>query len=267
VISGEQIDLWLTAREDEHTEFKEARTSFPFDELVRYVAALANEKGGYLVLGISPKLPRRVIGSQAFRNLADVVHGVLQRVNLRVEAEEVQHPGGRVVVFEVPPRPVGTPLEVGGTYWMRAGGSLTGMTPDRLKRIFDEAIPDYSAVVCPKASMDDLHPGALDRFRSLWQEKSGNEALAELSPAQLLEDAGLLVNGGVTVAALVLMGTKKALVRNLPHAEMVFEYRSDSSPGRQTSGWNSGRGFSPFSTTCGTSSTCATTCSTTRKGS
>jgi len=231
VISVEQIDLWLTAREDEHTEFKEARTSFPFDELVRYVAALANEKGGYLVLGISPKLPRKVVDSQAFRNLQDTVHGVLQRINLRVEAEEVQHPGGRVVVFEVPPRPVGTPLEVGGTYWMRAGGSVTGMTPDKLKRIFDEAIPDYSAVVCPEASMDALDPGALDRFRSLWQEKSGNEALAELSPAQLLEDAGLLVNGGVTVAALVLLGTKKALARNLPQVEVIFEYRSDEQPG------------------------------------
>ncbi len=231
MISVEQVNQWLTAREGERIEFKEAKSSFSFEELVRYVVALANEKGGFLVLGISPKLPRRVVGSQAFRGLQDTVHGVLQRVNLRVEAEEVQHPDGRVVVFEVPPRPVGTPLEVGGTYWMRAGGSLTGMTPDKLKRIFDEAIPDYSAVVCPKASIDDLDPGAIARFRSLWLEKSGNEALAELPPSQLLEDAGLLANGGVTVAALVLMGMKKALSGNLPQAEVVFEYRSDELPG------------------------------------
>jgi hypothetical protein len=37
------------------------------------------------------------------------------------------------------------------------------MTPDKLKRIFDEAVPDYSAVVCPKASIDDLEPGARRR--------------------------------------------------------------------------------------------------------
>lgn len=41
MISHEQIATWLSAREDEHVEFKEAKESFSFDELTRYTVALA----------------------------------------------------------------------------------------------------------------------------------------------------------------------------------------------------------------------------------
>jgi len=38
---------------------------------------------------------------------------------------------------------------------MRAGESLTGMAPDMLKRIFDEAVHDYSAEACARAAQAD----------------------------------------------------------------------------------------------------------------
>lgn len=231
MITIEQVNDWLAAREDEHVEFKEARNSYSFDELTKYAVALANEGGGRIVLGITPKLPRRVVGSRAFGDLPGTVHGLLQKVHLRIEAHEVTHPDGRVVVFCIPPRPIGTPLDVGGTYWMRAGSSLTGMTPDMLKRIFDEAVPDYSAEVCARATFVDLDPNAIETFRSLWRKKSGNAVIDGLTQAQLLEDAGILVGGAVTYAALILLGTPKALGRLLAQAEVVFEYRSTREPG------------------------------------
>ncbi len=193
--------------------------------------ALANEGGGRLVLGVSPKIPRRVVGSAALRDLQGTVHTLLQRIGLRVEADEVAHPDGRVVVLRVPSRPVGTPIAVDGSYWMRAGESLTGMTPDMLRRIFDEGAPDFSASICPAAVDDDLDPAAVDRFRALWSRKSGNVALRQVPSEQLLEDAGLLDNGRITFAALILIGTAKALRRHLPQAEIVFEYRSTEEPG------------------------------------
>jgi len=42
----------------------------------------------------------------------------------------------------------------------------------------------------------------------------------------LLKDAELLVDGGVTYAALILLGTRKALGIHLAQAEVIFEYRS-----------------------------------------
>ena len=44
-------------------------------------------------------------------------------------------------------------------------------------------------------------------------------------------DAELLVDGKVTYAALVLLGTRNALGKHLAQAELIFEYRSNEVPG------------------------------------
>ncbi|HET6385158.1 MAG TPA: ATP-binding protein [Armatimonadota bacterium] len=212
--------------EGERLEFKEAKTRYDFEALVRYCVALANEGGGKMILGVSDKRPRRVVGSEAFPDFERATAGLAERIHLRVEAEVVNHPNGRVLVFDVPSRPIGMPIQYRATYWMRAGDSLVPMTPDKLKRIFDEAGPDFSAEICAKASIEDLDPGAIALFRERWIRKSGNAELAALSDSQLLVDAELTVEGGVTYAALVLLGTGKALGKHLGQAEVIFEYRS-----------------------------------------
>lgn len=231
----EQLRAWLHAREDEHLEFKEAKGSFDFETLVKYCAALANESGGHMVLGVSDKRPRRVVGTAAFANLERTKAGLIERLRLRIEAEEVQHPGGRVVVFSVPARPLGVPIAFGGAYWMRAGEDLVPMTQDQLRRIFAETVPDFSAEVCPSATAADLDPEAVARFRAMWRRKSGNAALDSLTDTQLLADAELLLDDRVTYAALVLLGTRRALSRHLGQAEVIFEYRSSdvSGPAQQ----------------------------------
>jgi len=223
----EQLRRWMESREGEHLEFKEAKARFDFEELVKYCCALANERGGRIVLGVTDKRPRRVVGSAAFRTLERTTAGLVDRLHLRVEVEELAHPDGRVVIFHVPGRPVGMPVQYKGAYWMRGGDGLVPMTPDMLQRIFAEAQPDFSALACPGARLEDLDTAAIDVFRARWAEKSGRAELAGVSSAQLLEDAELLVNGAVTYAALVLFGTRQTLGRHLGQAEVIFEYRAD----------------------------------------
>jgi ATP-dependent DNA helicase RecG len=160
------LQRWLDAPESEHLEFKEAKSNFHFDKLVKYCAALANEGGGSIILGIGDKRPRRIVGSQAFSDLERTKAGLLERLRLRVEAEEILLPEGRVLVFTAPSRPIGTPIAVDGAYWMRAGEDLTPMTPDMLRRIFNESDPDFSATICPEASLKDLDPAAVQQFRT-----------------------------------------------------------------------------------------------------
>ena len=218
---------WLVApREDEHLEFKEAKSSFDFDKAVKYCAALANERGGHLVLGVSDKPPRQVVGTKAFVNVDKVKSDLMLRVPLRIEATELTSNGGRVLVFSVPPRPIGTAIAVEGAYWMRRGESLVPMTPDLLKRIFDEGVPDFTASVCPGATTSDLSPELIEQFQRRWEIKQPSPRVRALDT--LLEDAELLVDGGLTYAALVLLGTRRALGRYLPNAEIIFEYRSDA---------------------------------------
>ncbi len=222
----DQLQLWLDEREDEHLEFKEAKTHFDSDKLTRYCVALANEGGGRLVLGVTDRRPRRVVGTAAFGDLSTLKRDQSQRVGLRIDAHELTHVDGRVLVVSIPSRPIGTPIEHRGAYWMRRGEDLVPMTPEVLQQIFAEAQPDYTAQICSKANIDDLDPAAIERLRSLWLEASGNPNLANQAAAQLLEDAELIIDGQVTYAALILLGTRKALGRHLAQAETIFEYRS-----------------------------------------
>ena len=78
--------------------------------------------------------PRHVVGSHAFENPARTTAGLIERLHLRIETEEIAHPDGRVLVFHVPSRPIGRPVQFEGASWMRSGDGLTPMLPDMLKR-------------------------------------------------------------------------------------------------------------------------------------
>jgi ATP-dependent DNA helicase RecG len=222
---------WMAAPEDQHLEFKEAKQTFSSESLVKYCAALANEGGGKLILGVTNNRPRRVVGSHAFLDLPDTVSWLFQQLRIRIEASALRHPDGRVVIFDVPPRPVGVPIHYKGTYLMRAGAALVSMSPDMLKRIFDETITDFSAEVCGDATLADLDTEAIKEFRDMWHRKSGNNGLLTRDDRQLLEDAEVIIDGEVTYAALILFGTKRALSRYLPQAEVIFEYRASEASG------------------------------------
>ena len=186
------LDRLMSSREDEHLEFKEAKENYHFEKLAKYCAALANETGGRMVLGVTNRPPRKVVGSQAFDSLERTKAGLLDALHLRVEAEAIPHPNGRVLVFNVPSRPIGMPVQFEGAYWMRSGEDLRPMTPEMLRRIFAEAGPDFSAEVCEGALLDDLDPQGIDVLRRLWVRKSRNAALEKADTAQLLTDAELI---------------------------------------------------------------------------
>ncbi len=57
------------------------------------------------------------------------------------------------------------PLQHKGAYWMRPGDRLS---PDQLKRIFDESALDFSAEICRQATLNDLAPEAIERLREMW---------------------------------------------------------------------------------------------------
>lgn len=161
MITTDILNQWLTAPvETENLEFKEAKKQFDTTKLLKYCVALSNEGGGYLVLGVSDKRPRRVVGSNAFlsaSSLNRVKTLIVDKLKIRIETSELSHPDGRVLVFEVPSRPIGHPLDFDGAYLMRAGQDLVAMTPDRLRRIFDEGKPDwFSRPALSNAGADEV---------------------------------------------------------------------------------------------------------------
>jgi len=228
---SEQIQQLLSAQEGEHYEFKEAKNRFSFDDLAQYCCALANEGGGKVILGISDQRPRKVVGTQAFKQFERTRRSLIEKLPVKIEVQEIEDDAGRVLVFDIPGRPLGTPLKFNGTYWSRETDSLVPMNEDKLRMIFAETGRDFSAGICPGATMANLDPRAIEDFRRRWFEKSKNNALKEMSDEQLLRDAELLLPAGLTYAALILFGTRSALGRFLSQAEMIFEYKSTEAAG------------------------------------
>ena len=85
----ETLNRWLAdAPESEHLEFKEAKQQYDTTKLLRYCVALANEGGGHLVLGVSDKRPRQVVGTQAFQNRGEITARILEALRHRFGADE-----------------------------------------------------------------------------------------------------------------------------------------------------------------------------------
>ncbi|MBZ0152375.1 MAG: putative DNA binding domain-containing protein [Planctomycetes bacterium] len=227
----QQLSQWLEALEGERFEFKEAKNRYDFTEVTQYLCALANEGGGRMLFGVTDQRPRMVVGTAAFPQIERFRAGLLDKLPVRIQVDEVRHPHGLVVVVTIAGRPAGTPLQIDGRYWCRNGDTLTTMTPQRLREIFAETGHDFSSDVCAGASLGDLDPAAVEEFRRRWMEKSGNSALANLAAPQLLRDAELLEADRPTFAALILLGTRAALGKHLPQAEVIFEYRSSEAAG------------------------------------
>ncbi len=236
------LEEWIRGKEGENCEFKEWKPKGDFEEAARYCAALANEGGGRLILGVTDKRPRRVVGSMAFPQPEQTRKTLCQRIPLGIDFEEIHHPdcssGSRVLIFRVPPRPLGIPIKYDGRYWMRQEDSLVEMSEGRLREIFDEGGKDFSADVCPGLTLADLDPLAVEDFRQRWMAKARRaedvplaDQLAAIGPEQLLTDADALVGDKLAYAALILFGTAQAVKRFLPQAEVIFEYRSSDAAG------------------------------------
>ena len=220
------LNRWRSEPESERLEFKEAKANYHFDKLVKYCAALANEGGGKMILGVTDKRPRVVVSSAAFQEPGQTVSQLAQKLHLRIGWTELQHPAGRVLVFDIPSHPIGVPVQADGAYYARSGDSLVPLRPDHLRKIFDEAGPDYSAEILPGATLADLDQATVERFRRMWRRQSNNASLESLSVAQLLSDAELVRDGKLTYAALILLGSKVAVSKYLAQAELIFEYRA-----------------------------------------
>ena len=223
----EDIDDILQNQESENLEIKEARSDFDSRERSDYCAALANMGGGKLLLGVLDN--RRIVGTTVYQGMINKIsQQVYERIGITVFVEEVDHPKGRVVIFDVPPRPVGQRVRSDGhyTYPIRRGESLGEMDDATTREILNEIQPDFSSRVIESLAINDLDERAVDDFKKRMAEKTGNHALISSSTSQILQDAELMRGGKLTLACLVLLGKKEKIAELLPQAEIIYEWRS-----------------------------------------
>ena len=239
-------ELSLLDESEDHVEFKKAERDFNFSGgkhtdpkdrrhcILGYVAALANERGGRLVLGMMDHKPHEVVGTSfAQGKIGEMEDEIYKRMQIRVPITEEYEPSidaparKRVMILNVPSRPIGKTLKFEGVPLMRTGESLREMDDAELFKILSEQEPDYSAKICEGLTIDDLDPDAIKVMKQKYAEKNENPGFESVSDVQALSDLDLLVDGKLNYAALVLLGKSKAIRKYMPQDNVVIEYRND----------------------------------------
>ena len=209
--------------ENEVVEFKEARNNYDFSKLGKYFSALCNEANlkrepaAWLVFGVNDR--RQVVGS-GFRpgrkDLDSLKEEIANRTTNRitfVEIHEVQHPQGRVLLFEIPAAPKGLPIGFDGHYYGRDGEALSPLNLEEIERIRAQStVEDWSAVVIHDADLDDLDEKALLVARRNFKSKFPDKApeVDGWDDATFLNKAKLTIKGRITRTALLLLGKEEA---------------------------------------------------------
>ncbi len=215
--------LLAGAGESEVVEFKEAKNGYDFGKLGKYFSALSNEanlKGllsAWLVFGVKDN--HQVVGTkfrEAFKDLQALKKEVADKTAHRltfIEIHTVQHPDGRVLLLEIPAAPQGLPVAWEGHYYGRDGESLGPLSLEEIERIrCQNRRQDWSAAICPGATLDDLSDEAIALARREFATKHPTLAseLPSWSDETFLNKAKLTIQGQITRTAILLLGKSEA---------------------------------------------------------
>jgi ATP-dependent DNA helicase RecG len=223
--------------ESEVVEFKQADNSFKTSELGHYFSALSNEANlrgldtAWLVFGVHDKT-RQVVGTQykhkpghlmALKN--DVKNGLDPSITFR-EIHELALPGGRVILFEIPPAPAGMPVGWHGHRYARAGESLSALGVDKEDAIRSQSsVQEWSAEGLPEAKASDLDPKALQRAREVFSSRHSQQfsedEVAAWTDHAFLGRIGLLNQDDLTRAAILLLGKAESAYHLNPHLAQI----------------------------------------------
>ena len=219
------------ALESETLEFKPwsaARDAYKrqIRTLREAAVAIANAHGGVLVLGVADRK----------RTRADAIHGVgdLDSEGLRrdiydgtdphilVDIESIEEPEGRVLAIRIP-RGLGLHTTTDGVARLRVGKESKPLTGSGLAQVLlGRGSLDLTAQIVPDADRSDLDPEQFGRLRRIIEAERRAPELTGLADEPLLRALGLLTDGGMTRAAILLLGTPSALARIVPNNEVIF---------------------------------------------
>jgi len=211
--------------ETEWFEFK--RNRYQPQDLGEYLSALANaaclanQPRGYLVFGIDDEC-HAVVGSsfdpyaikgKGNQDLLPWLSAGL-RPNTGVEAHIVEHPDGRLVLFEVGPAN-GEPINFYGTASIRVGSSKSELRshPEKARAIWTRG-SDWSAEVCEETTLNDLDPEAIAKAREQFVVKhpAQRQQVEGWDDQTFLNKARVLRQGQITKTALLLLGRPESAV-------------------------------------------------------
>ena len=199
--------------------------------ILGYVTALCNEGGGRMVIGMHDKHPHQVTGTKQNENaLGELESNIYRDSEIRTDVyelyEDEAYKTGRVVVIEVPSRPIGKVFKFEDVPLMRVGEDLLPMDDKTYLSIIQEQEPDFSEQFCDEATFDDLDSEAIKEMKEKYAKKQENPSFVSLDDRQVLSDLHLIVGNRITNAAVLLVGKEEFINKVFPQAKVMLEYRN-----------------------------------------
>ena len=218
----------------EWKEMKNLKNSFAGDEkddLISYVSAIANMEGGHLVIGVQDKT-LEIVGTDLSKfnlNFKSAVWKLLEHcINLSSEGLSIdeyttEDTYKTVWIVHIPKHLPRRPVYAHKKAWQRVEDSLVEMTQERLAAILEEPIfeaKDWSAEIVPNATLADLDELAVAKARVMFKKvhasKIPTEEIDTWTVEELLCNSGIMIDGKLTRAAIILLGKTVSVFKLRP---------------------------------------------------
>ena len=226
----------------EWKEFKNLKNSFCGDgknDVISYVSAIANMDGGDLVIGVHDKT-LEIVGTDTYNyDKQKAILRLTERcVNLSTEDLYIDEfitddTNRKVWVIHIPKHLPKRPVFAHNKAWQRIEDSLVEMTTERMSTILDEPIfseTDWSAQIVSDATIDDLDEVAIAKARMMFKKVHSRIPEAEVNAwtvETFLSKCGIMKNGGITRAAIILLGKYESAFKLRPAVVQVTWTRRD----------------------------------------
>lgn len=226
----------------EWKEFKNLKNSFCGEEkndVISYVSAIANMEGGDLVIGVHNKT-LEIVGTDTYNyDKQKAILRLAERcVNLSTEDLYIDEfitddTNRKVWVIHIPKHLPKRPVSAHNKAWQRIEDSLVAMTTERTSAILDEPIfseTDWSAQIVSDATIDDLDEVAIAKARMMFKKVHSRIPEAEVNAwtvETFLSKCGIMKNGGITRAAIILLGKYESAFKLRPAVVQVTWTRRD----------------------------------------
>lgn len=208
-------------KESEVVEFKKAENNFDFDDLGKYFSALSNEANlrglpfAWLIFGYDEK-KHEIVGTYykdgegALNKLKhDFTNHTTDGQTFR-EIIPVEVDGKRILMFKIPASPRNIVMKWKGIAYGRDGESLKPLNQSKQDEIRNQTpYRDWSAEIVPNATLDDLDEVAIAKARKMFKKVHSRIPVAEVnawSDEKFLSKCGLMIDGKLTRAAIILLG-------------------------------------------------------------
>lgn len=237
------IEGLLQKSENEVLELKEAKESFDIDDLGRYFSALSNEANlremdfAWMVFGVADKT-HEIVGTrfkESEKSLNKLKNDMAQHTTGNIifrEIVPVQYQGKRLLLFKIPASPRNIVTCWKGVAWARRGDSLVPLDQAKQDEIRHQPpLPDWSAQVVREATIADLDRMALFKAREEYKKVHDRIPTSEIeawSDEEFLNRSGIMIEQGLTRAALLLLGKPESVFKLRPAvAEITWTLRDE----------------------------------------